>query len=142
MPYKFPPEIEKELREFDSDDVGQVADEIRLCKMLIRRAVEQGNSGLANGLLSTIAKLSSVQIANQVRVGQLLEASAVVAIAQRLSAAIALRLANVPNREELLDALTEDFREIFRTREQPLQLTHEPAGPSESISLPLGKLAP
>ena len=62
--------------------------------MLICRAVEQGNSGLANGLLSTIAKLSGVQIANQVRMGQLLEAVlAVVAIAQRLSEAIALRCA-------------------------------------------------
>ena len=37
MPYNFPPKIERELREFDSDDVGQVADEIRICKLLLRR---------------------------------------------------------------------------------------------------------
>ncbi len=44
MPYHFSPEIERELREFDTDDVGQVADEIKLCKLLIRRAIEQGNN--------------------------------------------------------------------------------------------------
>ncbi len=102
--------------------------------MLIRRAVEQGNSGLANGLLSTIAKLSGVQIANQVRMGQLLEASAVVAIAQRLSEAIALRLAHVPNRDQVIDALTADFAEIFKNREQLLRLSHEPTSCAESQS--------
>ncbi len=145
MPYPFSPEIEKELRAFDGDAVEEVADEIRICKLLIRRAVEEGKSGLANGLLSTIAKLSSAHVTNQVRVGELLERAAVVAIAQQLSGAIAARLANVPNRDDLLDALTADFAEIFRRRGQPLQLTHEPAtcvdaGSSESRPLPLGRL--
>ena len=75
MPYNSRPKIERELREFDSDDVGQVADEIRICKLLLRRAVEHGYSSLANSLCATIAKLSATQIANQVRMGQLLEST-------------------------------------------------------------------
>lgn len=143
MPYRFSPDIEKELREFDGDDVGQVADEIRICKTLVRRAVEAGNSGLSNALLATIAKLSTTHIANQIRLKRLLESSAVVAIAQRLSAAISLRLANVPDRDEIVDALLADFAEIFRTERQSPQLTYEPAedvSGGESTALPLNKL--
>ena len=74
MPYKFPSKIQEELSAFDYDDVGQVADEIRICKMLLRRAVEHGYSSLANSICATISRLTSVQIGNQVRMGQLLEA--------------------------------------------------------------------
>ena len=128
MPYNFPPKIERELREFDNDDVGQVADEIRICKLLLRRAVEHGYSSLANSLCATIAKLSATQIANQVRMGQLLESSAVIALSQKLSAAIAMHLESVPNRDAIVDALLADFAEIFQAQKQrPLRLTHEKA---------------
>jgi hypothetical protein len=145
MPYKFADQkIERELSEFDGDDVGQVADEIRICKVLIRRAVEQQNAGLANALLSTLAKLATTQVANAVRCGQLLERSELFKLGQELSAALISRLAGISNYDHLVDDLLDDFARIFSTRKQPLQLTHEqPAGTSESRDaavLPLGKL--
>ena len=145
MPYKFTdPQITSELREFDNDDVSQVADEIRICKVLIRRAVEQNHVGLANALLSTLAKLATTQVANAVRCGQLLEHSELFKLGQELSAALVRRLAGISNYDHLVDDLLDDFARIFSTRKQPLQLTHEqPAGTSESRDaavLPLGKL--
>ena len=124
MPYKFPSKIQEELSAFDYDDVGQVADEIRICKMLLRRAVEHGYSSLANSICATISKLTSVQIANQVRMGQLLEAVAVRAVSQGLCAAISRRLENIPNRDAIVDALLVDFAEIIEAqKQQPLRLT-------------------
>lgn len=142
MPYHFSPEIERELREFDTDDVGQVADEIRLTKLLIKRAVEQGNNGLVNAFLSTLAKLSSAQISNQVRVGQLLESSALICVAQQMSEAIAARLECVPNKDSIIDALVSDFSRILSAQRQTPRLTHEPAGDriQQAVVLPLAKL--
>ncbi len=145
MPYKFTdPQIASELREFDNDDVGQVADEVRLCKMLIRRAVEQNHVGLANSLLSTLAKLASTQVDNAVRCGQLLERNELLKMGQELSAALVTRLEGVSNYDRLVDGVLDDFARIFSARKDPLRLTHEePASTSESRDaavLPLGKL--
>ena len=144
MPYRFiSQEIQRELREFDRDDVSQVADEIRLCKMLIRRAVEQGNAGLANAFLGTLAKLTTTQVQNAVRCGELLERSELLRMGQELSAALVARLQDVPNYDSLVDLLLGDFDRVFSTR-RPLQLTDEsgkqPAGTRDAAVLPLGKL--
>ena len=132
MPYKFPQKIQEELSAFDYDDVGQVADEIRICKMLLRRAVEHGYSSLANSICATISKLVTTQIATQVRMGQLLEAAAIRAVSQRLCAAISRRLENIPNRDAIVDALLVDFAEIIEAqKQQPLRLTYQRLGDRE-----------
>ena len=84
---------------------------------------------MANSLLATLAKLSAVQVANQVRVGRLLELSSVVRIAREMSAAVARRLDGLPNQEALSDELFADFRRIIQDERR--LLTHDPRDSGE-----------
>jgi hypothetical protein len=127
VPYHFPEPLRSQIDAFADDDAGSVTPELAITRFLIQQSVSDGKAPLCNALLSTAAKLSSVEIANRVRAGALLERSAVVHLAQLMAAAVSRRLAGVPNFESISDALTGDFREIIHEQKR---LTHEPAGDS------------
>ena len=124
MPYNFPDEIQREIDAFAEDNAGRVDQEIRIVRWLIQRAVTDGRHPLANSLLATLAKLSTTEIENQVRSGQLLELSAIVRIAREMCAAVGRRLDGLPNQEALSDALLADFKQIIQTERR--LLTHDP----------------
>ena len=103
MPYNFPDELQREIDAFADDNAGRVDQEIRIVRWLIQKAVTDGKHHLANSLLATLAKLSTTEIANQVRSGQLLGTDTILRIARRASA-VGRRLDGLPNQEALSDA--------------------------------------
>jgi hypothetical protein len=126
MPYRFQDQLQREIDQFAGDDPGQISQEVSITRWLIQKAVENGQYPLANSLLATLAKLSSVEISNQVRAGRLLELSTVAHIAHLMAAAVAKRLEGLPNFETLADAITADFTEIIQSERK--QLTYQPGG--------------
>jgi hypothetical protein len=140
MPYRFPEELQRQIDAFGGDDPGQVDQEVKIIRYLIQQTVADGKYPLANALMSTLAKLSSTQITNEVRAGNLIELSTLVRLAQQMSRAVARRLAGLPNQDVLTDDLMADFTQIIR-QEQRL-LTHEPQEgdspcfPSPNTSIP------
>jgi hypothetical protein len=142
VPYHFPPAIEKELASFDGDNPALVTDEIKLCRLLIRRAIEANSPGLAATLMSTIAKLSSVQVSNAARIGQMLDRSELTRMGQRLSAVLVERLSGLPGYEQLADTLLSDMQKVFSERATLTVESAEPAEHREPDVLPLGHLAP
>jgi hypothetical protein len=127
MPYQFTSEIQREIDAFAGDDPGQVAQETRIVRWLIQKAVEEGKYFLANSLCGTLAKLSATEIQNRIRVGQLIELSTLIRIAQQMSGAVARRISGLPGQETLTDELLADFTTIIqqeRRQARPL-LTHE-----------------
>ena len=129
MPYTFPDELQCEIDAFAGDNAGRVDQEIRIVRWLIQRAVTDGKHHLANSLFATLAKLSATEIANQVRVGQLLEVSTIVRIAREMCAAVARRLDGLPNQETLSDALMADFTRIIQGERR--LLIHDPKDSGE-----------
>ena len=75
MPYQFDESTQRELDAFRGDDMTQCGQEIAIAKMLLSRAVQAGNTGLANALLGTIAKLCATHVSAQIRTGQLVGSS-------------------------------------------------------------------
>ena len=143
MPYHFPPEIQNELDSFEGDNPALVTDEIKLCRLLIRRAIEANSPGLAATLMSTIAKLSSVQVSNAARIGEMLSRSDLVAMGQRLSSVLVERLSGLPNFEALADALMADINRVFAERQRTLTVeSTEPEPRKTADVLPLGHLTP
>ena len=67
MPYQFPEPLRSQIDAFAGDDAGSVNPELAITRFLIQQAVSDGKAPLANALLATAAKLSSVEIANRVR---------------------------------------------------------------------------
>lgn len=119
MPY--PEEIQNRINQYIGDDPASTRDEIALCKMLIADAVTQNRPALANSLLGTLSKLSSVHISNETRRGALLDRTAVIALSRDMLSAITARLSNVPNSADIMGVLADDFTRIFERR-KPLTI--------------------
>lgn len=134
MPYNFPDELQREIDAFADDNAGRVDQEIRIVRWLIQKAVVEGQYPLANALLATLAKLSTTEIANQVRSGQLLELSTILRIAREMCAAVGRRLDGLPNQEALSDALLADFKQIIHTERR--LLTHDPRASGDDNAHP------
>lgn len=120
MPYQFNPDIQRELDAFRGDDMTQCGQEIAIAKMLLKRAVESGNTGLANAILGTVAKLTATHVSAQIRTGQLLGSSDVSRLGQLLAAALTKRLSGAPGFEQLADVILSDWAEIFKNRQNLL----------------------
>jgi hypothetical protein len=143
MPYKFSEALQRELDGFNDDNPALVADEIKIIRLLIQRALEQNNPGLVATLSAVLAKLSSIQVSNAARIGQMLDRSELIRMGQRLSTVLVERLSGLPNYEQVADVLMADIQRVFQERERTLTVeSTEPATQKEADILPYGKLTP
>jgi hypothetical protein len=143
MPYKFSEALQRELDGFNDINPALVADEIKIIRLLIQRALEQNNPGLVATLSAVLAKLSSIQVSNAARIGAMLDRSELIRMGQRLSTVLVERLSGLPNYEQVADVPMSDIQRVFQERERTLTVeSTEPATQKEADILPYGKLTP
>jgi len=143
MPYDFSPELRAEMDAFATDDMSTCRDEMVIAKLLLKRAVEAGNSGLANALLSTIAKLHATNLSAQIRTGNLIGIGELSRLGQLLAAALTKRLSGAPGFEQLADVILDDWAQIFTNRQNLLTLEVESSEvPRSEATLLHGHIVP
>ena len=133
MPYQFNPDIQREIDEFANDDMTQCGQELAIAKMLLKRAVEDRNTGLANAILGTIAKLHATNLSAQIRTGSLIGINELSRLGQLLAASLTNRLSQAPGFEQLADVILSDWDAIFRGKAHLLTFD------AESTEVPRGE---
>jgi hypothetical protein len=111
MPYNFSDEIAGRLAGLSADP--SLLDEVRVARFLLQENIS--NPGLANNLLTTIAKLTAANLASDEKLMRLIPASVALVLARGIVSAVHARLEEfaVPNRETLVDLLIADVESLF-----------------------------
>jgi hypothetical protein len=124
------PKWAKRLAEFKQSDPNDLANEIALTRLLVEISVNEGHVGLAGQLLHVVAKMELIQVAQQQRLGNLLDRHALQAAGRAICEGIRSRLSGMPNYELLIDqilpAVVEGVETAGREQHVPVPLlTHE-----------------
>jgi hypothetical protein len=78
-------ERQKRMDEFaETDQPTALTAEISAARLMLEEALNAGHHSLATALLQTLAKLGNAHTASQLRIGELLEKSAVLRLATQL----------------------------------------------------------
>lgn len=108
-------EAQQRLTELSRGDPSDLRDEIALCRYLLESAANE-SSPAAIALLQTAGKLAQADLANRLRIGDLLAREQVVRIARELCSIVSDELQVLPGFEDILDRVADRIGQVLKAR--------------------------